>query len=59
MSAPLSAVQMLTSTSLQLTQHERHGDETGVVVAVNRQLFKIPLLVIMQEKSEGENDAQG
>lgn len=38
-------------TSSQLTQHKGHRDEAGVVVAVNCQLFKIPLLIIVQKKS--------
>lgn len=34
-------------TPLVLTQYKGHGDETGVVVAINCKLFKIPLLVII------------
>lgn len=35
-----------------LTQYKGHRDETGIVVAINCQLFKIPLLIIIQEKSK-------
>lgn len=45
------AGKQLLRTSLQLTQHKGHRDEAGVVVAVNCQLFKIPLLIIVQKKS--------
>jgi len=40
-----------------LTQDEGHGDETGVVVAINCQLFKIPLLIIIQAKSIKEHNS--
>lgn len=36
----------------ELTQHEGHGDEAGVVVAVDGQLLKTPPLALVQEKSK-------
>lgn len=48
---PSSVIYKLLMSSGKLTQHEGHRDETGIVVAINSQLFKIPLLVVMQEKS--------
>lgn len=42
--------------SFKLTKHKGHRDETGVIVAINRQFFKISLLVFIEEKSERETE---
>lgn len=37
---------------MKLTQDERHGDEAGIVVAIDGQLLKAPPLGLVQEKSK-------
>lgn len=47
-----SDITLQSRTSPNLTQNKGHGDQTGVVVAVNGQFFKVSLLVVMEEESE-------